>query len=306
MTLTRPRSVWPVTGSRSALLLTALFLARPTVGRAQRPQEALDQLVAADRRFAAAGEKSDLVDALTAMFADSVVMPLPGGLFARTREEARASLIANPANRGARITWSPVRAVVSGDGQHGFTAGYMTLRTDTVSTPLKYLAYWVRGTGGWRVAAYKRARAGASPPSAVLPFLVLASTPSARNPRERDQHLQSLIATEKQFSDSSQKIGLGPAFAIFGRDDAINMGGPANPGFVVSASEISKVVGGGPGSASPVSWSADFALVAPSGDLGVTFGLIRRNEPVAGQPPTAFFTIWSRPGAQGEWRYIAE
>jgi hypothetical protein len=140
-----------------------------------------------------------------------------------------------------------------------------------------------------------------------MPFLALPPTSPSRNARDWSQHLGGLVAVEKQFSDSSQKIGLGPAFAIFGRDDAINMGGPTFPGFVVGANEISKVVGGGPpGSPSPVSWSADFALVALSGDLGVTFGLILRHEPVAGQPPTAFFTIWARPGAMGEWRYIAE
>jgi hypothetical protein len=268
-------------------------------------QAAVDGLIAADRRFASMAEKVEVTDALTAMFSDSVVMTLPGGKFARSREEARTYLASNPVNRGARVSWSPVRAAVSSDGQHGFTAGYMKLKTDTSSTPLKYLAYWVLGSAGWQVVAYKRALAGGEPPTAMLPVQTL---PRASGAGTRAEHLRTLVAVEKQFSDSSQKIGLGPAFAIFGRDDAINMGGPGSAGFVVGSAEIGKSIGAGSpaGSPSPVSWSADFAIVAASGDLGVTFGLIKRNDPSPGPPPAAFFTIWARPGAKGEWRYIAE
>jgi hypothetical protein len=56
-----------------------------------------------------------------------------------------------------------------------------------------------------------------------------------------------------------------------------------------------------------VSWSADRAIVASSGDLGVTFGFIRPN---AGRPEgagaTPFFTIWRRADVNDRWRYIAE
>lgn len=288
------------------VFVSALAIAPPTAVPAQN-QSALEQLVSADRAFAARAQSLDLIPALTAMFADSVVMPLPGGRFARTRDEAKAALAANPLNQNARALWRPVRAVVSSDGLHGFTAGYMTVKTDTATLPVKYLAYWTRGADGWRVAAYRRSPGSGTPPETMLPLLALPSAGSSAGAAGQ-HHLPSLVAAEKHFSDSSQKVGLGPAFAIFGRDDAINMGGPAVPGFVVSAAEIGKAVGGGsaPGTPSPVSWSADFALVAATGDLGVTFGLIRRNDPGAGPPPQAFFTIWARPGGKGEWRYIAE
>jgi hypothetical protein len=50
-------------------------------------------------------------------------------------------------------------------------------------------------------------------------------------------------------------------------------------------------------------------IVAASGDLGVTIGMIRPNAPGADgkpQPPIPFFTIWRRDGLNGPWRYIAE
>jgi len=48
--------------------------------------------------------------------------------------------------------------------------------------------------------------------------------------------------------------------------------------------------------------------VASSGDLGVSWGVIRPNETtLSGQrPATAFFTIWHCDGAAQPWRYIAE
>jgi hypothetical protein len=64
---------------------------------------------------------------------------------------------------------------------------------------------------------------------------------------------------------------------------------------------------GGPATVSPVSWSADRAIVASSGDLGVTFGFIRPKAAAAeGARGTPFFTIWRRADAKDRWRYIAE
>ena len=90
----------------------------------------------------------------------------------------------------------------------------------------------------------------------------------------------------------------------------MNMGGPNEPAFVIGADAIGKAVGAGqPATGSTVSWSAESALVASSGDLGVTFGYIRSNAPAdasPAQPPIPFFTIWRRPSPTAPWRYIAE
>jgi hypothetical protein len=115
------------------------------------------------------------------------------------------------------------------------------------------------------------------------------------------------MAAEKAFSDEAQKIGIGAAFAKHGSADAMNMGGPKEPGFVIGAEAIGRAVGAGnPPDGSSVEWSADRVLVASSGDFGVTFGMIRFHKPEPGRPAAVpFFTIWRRDGA-GPWRYIAE
>ena len=52
----------------------------------------------------------------------------------------------------------------------------------------------------------------------------------------------------------------------------------------------------------------DRVIVATSGDLGVTIGLIRPSQaPPEGAPPGfTFFTIWYRASPADSWRYIAE
>ncbi len=300
-----------------ALFLVALPLAAPAAavmasGNAEAPaasaQQLVDEILASDRAFAAAAAGVDTVGAISAMFHDQVVMPLPDGTFARSKAAAVEALRANPFNLASKAEWTPVRGGVSADGQHGFSLGFITLRGDDGSVRLaKYLTYWVRTADGWRAAAYKRAgrpegEVSLEMMSPSLPRQLVAPT---ANPAVLSRHRQTLITAEQAFSEEAQRIGIGPAFRRNGRDDAVNVGGGA--GFAVGAEAISHAVGDG-SATSPVHWGADDALVASSGDLGVTFGVIRPNgPPPEGRPASfAFFTIWRRDSTDDPWRYIAE
>jgi hypothetical protein len=173
--------------------------------------------------------------------------------------------------------------------------------------PLKYLAYWVKEEDGWKVAAYKRARAGEDVPITPLPpALPEEIVASAGDEATLSRHAESLRAAEQGFSDEAQVIGLGPAFHKWGSPDAANM--MSGPSWIVGAEAISQAVGAGSTGPSPVSWSADRVIVASSGDLGVTFGRIRPNDAVEGDagPGSPFFTIWRRTGPALPWRYVAE
>lgn len=275
------------------------------------PQDAVNQLLEADRAFGSAGAKTTLIPALTAMFAPDVIMQAPGGM-RRGLAAATEALNANPANATARITWAPLRGGISGDGLHGFTFGYMTMTPGAgADVPLKYLAYWIKRDGQWLVAAYKRRpRPAGEVSTAMLPASLPAQlvTPTA-DAAAVAAHRAGLVAAEKAFSDEAQRIGIGAAFTSFGWPDAMNMGGPNDAGFVIGNELIGRNIGAGsPGNSSPVFWSADEAIVAASGDLGVTFGLIRTHpQPNATAPPTPpqpFFTIWRK--VNGVWKYIAE
>jgi ketosteroid isomerase-like protein len=288
--------------------LAALLLTQP----ARTPQSVLDDLLAADRGFAAEAGKTTAIPAIAAMLADDVAMPVPGPPpgFARGKARAIEALNANADNAAGRLEWAPVRGGVAADGQHGFTFGYMTLtRGDGSKVPVKYVAYWAKKPEGWRVAVYKRVVAEQSPASREMmpPSLPAHLVAPTTDPATLARHKASLEAAERAFSDEAQKIGLGPAFAKHGREDAVNVGPRTSPTFVVSAAEIGK--GMGPSPTSPLAWAPDEgSIVASSGDLGVNFGFIRPNTPPPqGQPAAVpFITIWRRTSPAEPWRYIAE
>lgn len=148
---------------KNRLLLLLLFVStldarQPTL------QQVVDELLAADRAFSVTSGKSDVVNGLSAMFAGDIVLTHAGGI-ASGKSSAVDALRQNKATSGARIEWTPLRAAVSADGRHGFTAGFMNLRTaDGKEIPIKYLAYWQKQAAGWRVTVYKRGQAKAMPP----------------------------------------------------------------------------------------------------------------------------------------------
>ncbi|MBP6774652.1 MAG: nuclear transport factor 2 family protein [Gemmatimonadaceae bacterium] len=280
---------------------------------AQRAQSLLD----ADRAYAASSASKDLAAALAPMLATGVIMPTPGG-FAIGKDAVLAALHASP-DAAAHVTWNPVRVGISADGLHGFTFGYMTIstagtnpndRNDSTRTPAKYMTYWALESGTWRALAFKRGRAaGTAALTLMTPALPSALVPPTQNAAVVAAFRRELMAAENTFSATAQRIGLGHAFAEFGSDDAVNMGGAASGGFVVGAAAIAARIGGADMKASPVTWGADTAFVASSGDLGITFGVIRPVNPPPGASPASgnsFFTIWRRANTGAPWKYVAE
>ena len=293
--------------------MTKKLIAIPfLVAAISSPKAAVDELLAADRAFSAASANTDVVTGLSAMFADDVVMPVPGGSFAEGKAAASAALASNADNAKSRIEWTPVRGGVSADLQHGFTLGFMTLRRpDGAETPLKYLAYWVRKPEGWRVAVYKRNRAGGPAPSLekLSPIVPEQAVAPSRDAAAIARHKASLDEAERSFSRDARKIGLGAAFARYGAADAVHLGPGNEAGLRVGVDAVARGVAGADPLEQPstITWGPDKSIVASSGDLGVTIGMIRPDAPAPGQPAAIpFFTIWRRPTTAAPWRYIAE
>ena len=298
------------------LLLSVVVLfsaiASQSNAQASTPASVVAELLEADREFSRRSAATTVVNGIAPMLANDVTMPMPGGIFAEGKAAVIAALQKNPQNYKASLSWTPVRGGISADGQHGFTFGYMTMRVpDSADVPMKYLSYWVRTAEGWRVAGYKRGvrPAGevstAMMPPALPPRMVPVSTTAAATALFG----KSLGDAERAFSEEAQTIGLPAAFRKHGSPDAVNMAGPASASFIVGAEAIGKSMeDGNPAAPSPVSWGADKVLAASSGDLGVTFGVIRTNtadaEGKRGQ--FAFFTVWRRPTTADRWLYVAE
>jgi ketosteroid isomerase-like protein len=304
MSMTKSRFLATL-GMTTALGMTSL----PTLANAQ--QKEVDELLAADRAYAAAAAKVDIIAGLTPMFSKKVIMPVPGAApkFADGIDSVVAALKANKNNDGVKLEWTPVRGGISADGQHGFTFGYMTVhKPDGTDAPAKYLSYWIKEGAEWKVAAYKRAGRAAGEVSTELmaPSLPAKMVAPSADAAMVANYSKSLGDAEQSFSDEAVVIGLGAAFRKYGRADAMNMGPIA--AFTIGNEAISRTVEPpeNAGKPSPVFWKSDHALmVASSGDLGISIGWIHRvAEPNGATFP--FFTIWRRDNPTAPWRYIAE
>lgn len=292
-------------------LLALSVTAGPTTrqGSPETPAAVAADLLAADRAFSAASATTDLVTGLSAMFTDDISMPYQP---AEGKAAVMAALRANAANANARAEWTPVRAGISADGQHGFTFGYQTVRrADGSAAHAKYIAYWIRKPEGWRVAVYKRVPRpdGEVPLEVMPPALPARMVAPVTDPAVIAAHRGSLDAAERQFSTEAQSIGLRAAFMKYAGPNAVNVG--RAPTFSVGAEAIGlnfPVDSAAPGS--PLTWWPDRVIVASSGDLGVTIGTIKRNTPAAAgsgeRDAFPFFTIWHRASPRDPWRYVAE
>ena len=294
----------------ACVALAASVEGQPTSGMSavaqQSPHTVLDGLVATERALSDAAATLSPEEGLASLMADDgVLMTRTGPVTGRAA--AMKSLAENPANKGAHARWRSVRGGISADGQQGFTLGYVEIAgADPATARRRYLAYWVRGSEGWRVAALKQVlrtanETDAPQQPASLPA-VLVSSDSARTA----EHRRTLIAAEQAFSDRAQTVGIKQSFQEYGRPDAIHLFGPT--GFAIGLPAIGANHDLQPSGPATSHWSADTAIVASSGDLGVTIGSIRSNgSPPEGQPAAVpFFTIWRRDNPSQPWRYIAE
>jgi hypothetical protein len=304
-----PRFNTSMTTSRPLVLAALILLGGlPVAATAQSPaSRQVDDLLAVDRDHAARARRTNVVDALGGMFADGVMLSAYGA-FHPGRDSALARLRAVPENLTARLEWAPVRGGISGDGQHGFTYGFMTLvRADSTRLPLKYLSYWVRTPDGWKVAVYRRVpRAEGEVPMAMRePSLPDRMVAPSRDAAVIARHAKALGDAEREFSALAGKIGLGPAFTQNAAPDAMNMGGGQAADFLFGPEAIGAGVGAGETGPSTLTWGPDTVLVASSGDLGVTIGHI--NAPAANNQPARrfpFFTVWKK--VNGVWKFVAE
>src|SRR5687768_7517998 len=289
-----------------SLTMAGLMLSAVTAG-AQAPHKLVDELLSIDREHAMRAQRLNVVDALGAMFAEDVALNAMGA-FSFGREAALTRLRTVPENMSGRLEWAPIRGAVSGDGQHGFTYGFMTLvRADSSRLPLKYLAYWVKKPEGWKVAVYRRSPRAEGQVSTAMrePLLPAKIVPVTKDASLVAKYAKEVGDAERDFSTLAGKIGLGPAFTQNAAPDAMNMGGGQSPDFLFGPEAIGAGVGAGESGPSTLTWGPDTVLVASSGDLGVTIGHI--NVPAqAGQPArrVPFFTVWRKIGAV--WKFVAE
>src|SRR5262245_47180844 len=107
-----------------ALFLALLVIAAPAGAKSSKAS--LDELIAADRAFAAASVNAEPVAGVTAMLDDDVTVPIPGKGLISGKPAVTEAFRACPCFKEGHVTWAPVRGGISADGTQGFTYGFMT------------------------------------------------------------------------------------------------------------------------------------------------------------------------------------
>ena len=285
-------------------MLAFILLASPVAAKPADPKMAVEELLAADRAFATvASQSEDPAIGIVAMFDKDVIVPSPKG-HVIGRDAALALFRENPSYKEGKVDWAPIRGGISADGQQGFTYGFLSLTGgDPARRERKYLSYWAKQPEGWRVVAYRQQvrEAGAVSKEMLPPSLPPFSAEPVSDPAVIAAHQQSVADAEKSFSDHAQKVGLKAAFRDYGRPDAMNMYGGA--GFAIGLDAVT--AGFKAGDPTTIHWSTQWSFAASSGDLAVSIGTIKPNDPKDGAG-FAFFTVWRRDGPDKPWRYIAE
>lgn len=286
------------------LLLALALIAAPAIAQPADPILAVEELLAADRAFSTAAAKAANPAMIFEIMLDpEAVMPSPKG-HAVGRNAVLALFRENPSYKEGKVSWAPIRGGISADGMQGFTYGFLSLTGgDPARRERKYLSYWVKQPEGWRVVAYRQQvrEAGEVSKAMITPSLPAFAAEPIGDEKVIEGHNKSVAAAEKAFSDRAQVVGLKTAFREYGRPDAMNMYGGA--GFAYGLDAV--VAGFKEEGPAKIHWGTERSFAASSGDLAVSIGTIRSNDPkdAAAFP---FFTIWRRDGPDQPWRYIAE
>lgn len=266
-------------------------------------------LLAADRAFSTASASTDLISGITGMFADNATVVALSELFHGV-PAAREALGRNADNAKSTFQWTPIQGDVSSDGNSGYTMGFTTwTKVDGAQVPGKYVAYWIKQTGTWKVLVYKRTARAAGSVSMIeeaaplKPDLAPAQYPA----NDGTGMAEELNATERAFSDTAGVIGLGKAFTKNSAADAHHTGsandadfrrGPADIGAGISA--------GGEPPLGSLAWKPDEVYVAKSGDLGITVGYITIAAANAPARRVSYLTVWKRNAPSEPWKLAVE
>ena len=142
---------------RSFLAPCILMLAAVSMNQAADPAGVREQLMEADRKFAAAATAKGLDGWMAWMADDAVRLPKLGGKAVAGKDAVRkndAALFADPKRQ---LLWEPAEAGAFEGGNLGFTTGtYRVVRKTDAGEEVvgrgTYLTWWRKSAGGsWRV-----------------------------------------------------------------------------------------------------------------------------------------------------------
>jgi ketosteroid isomerase-like protein len=236
-------------------------------------QAALDSLVAAEKAFARMAAEKGTRDAFLAFLADDALVFQPDPVNGKQAWKARQP---SP----ALLSWYPVHSEVSLAGDLGFNTGPFDYREKAGEKPVvfgQFATVWARQADGSWKALLDLGTATPEPPSQVAPSISLtgpARVEETAVPKvDAGAASAALLEADRAFAAATQEKGSPAAYEPLLTDDVRLVRASRQPALGREAAR--GLLAENP---MPTTWEPLGGGVSRSGDLGYTYGFVKRHE----------------------------
>jgi ketosteroid isomerase-like protein len=266
-------------------------------------QAALDSLVAAEKAFAQMAAEKGTRDAFLTFLADDGLVFQPDPVNGKEVWKARQP---SP----ALLSWYPVHSEVSLAGDLGFNTGPYDYSPKAGEKPVvfgQFATVWARQADGSWKAAIDLGTATPEPPSPVTPSISLtgpAKVEVTALPKvDAGAASVALLDYDRAFSTATQEKGIAAAYEPLLTDDVRLLRASRQPALGKEAARA--LLAENP---MPTTWEPRGGGVSRSGDLGYTYGFVKRHEDGPESPwinTSNYLRVW-RKEKDGPWKLAFE
>ncbi|HKI03164.1 MAG TPA: DUF4440 domain-containing protein [Thermoanaerobaculia bacterium] len=284
----------------SIFFLAATLAAGASFAETIDRQAALDAMVATEHAFAKIAAEKGTREAFLAYLADDSV------LFGPDLTSGK-ELWKNRPDSPAFLSWYPILAEVSLAGDLGYDTGPWELRAKGKDDPQVAYGYFVtvwrkQRDGSWK-AMMDVGTPNQKPASPITPAIAPAKpakVEAAALPKvDVGAERSALLAADRALASAAEAKGQAAAYKGILADDARLHRVGQQP--VLGREAIGAVLAE---DTAPITWAPAGSVVARSGDLGYTFGLVKRRGNGPDSPwvdSDNYVRIWKKQ-ADGSWK----
>ncbi len=267
-------------------------------------QAALDSLVAAEKAFAQMAAEKGTRDAFLTFLADDGLVFQPDPVNGKETWRARQP---SP----AVLSWYPVHSEVSLAGDLGFNTGPFDYRPKPGEKPVvfgQFATIWARQADGSWKAALDLGTATPEPPSQVAPSISLTGPArlevTALPKVDVGAAMTALLDADRAFAKATQEKGSAVTYEPLLTDDVGLVRASRQPALGKEAARALLAAE----NPMPTTWEPLGGGVSRSGDLGYTYGYVKRHEDGPESPwinTSNYLRVW-RKEAGGPWKLAFE
>ncbi|MFT3870832.1 MAG: DUF4440 domain-containing protein [Nibricoccus sp.] len=275
---------------------TAVLSASPT------RQLALDEMIAAERAFAALAAKTNTRDAFLTYLADDAIM------FANGPRKGKELYAGRPIDESL-LAWGPAFADVASSGDFGYDTGPYThrqKRTDEKpSRQGQFVTVWKKqASGEWRVI-FDTGYGHPLSENEAAPEVQYSTIISKQNsPVQPNDSRIALLNAENAFIDRLRKDGASAYDSVLSAEARrLHHGSPPAISPIAIRAQLEKF-----SSSEILSYEPIAATTASSGDLGYAYGWVTTEKSIAEKTASQrsnYLRIWKRENGK-DWRLVLE